>query len=174
MKAIGEFKYMDFEDANLAIENFVSAMPSLFEGVRVDFAFGSGCPQIGDWSNPDNPGMLLSGDGIGNQSGVYFIASPNGEIIYIGKATKKNLHHRVWDHMKTPQVTEDGRRIFPNHGFAGITNAAEQAAFVREGGARLGVVTVSDSDLVSLIEVFLHTVYMKKHGKLPALNKQIG
>lgn len=165
---------MNFNDANREIGRFVSGLPSLFEGVRVDFSFGIDRPSIGDWSDPKNAGMLLSGDGIGSQSGLYFIASPTEEIIYIGKATKKNLHHRVWDHMKTPEVREDGRRIFPNHGFAGVVNAQAEATFIREGVARLGVVTVSDSELVSLIEVFLHTLHVKRHGRLPALNKQIG
>lgn len=44
-----------------------------------------------------------------SKSGVYFFGSPDGEIIYIGKATKNNLHHRVWDHVRTPQVELDGR-----------------------------------------------------------------
>ena len=45
---------------------------------------------------------------------------------------------------------------------------------VEAGLALLGVATVLNPDLVSLIEVYLHTIHIKWHGKLPALNKQIG
>jgi hypothetical protein len=164
---------MNFQQARIAIESLVQGLPSLFADTTVEFYFGNDRPPIGDWSQPENMGMLITGDGIGCKSGVYFFISPEGEIIYIGKATKENLHHRVWDHVKTPKIMPDEKRIFPKHGF-GNTGAQEQANHVLDGNVRLGVVTVSDPELVSLIEVFLHTVHAKEHYRLPALNKQIG
>uniref|UniRef100_UPI0012EC264A hypothetical protein n=1 Tax=Simplicispira psychrophila TaxID=80882 RepID=UPI0012EC264A len=74
----------------------------------------------------------------------------------------------------TPKVLEDGRRIFPNHGFRGCGDGVEHEAHVQNGNVRLGVVTVSEPDIVSLIEVYLHTVYKKHRGRLPAFNHQIG
>ena len=47
-------------------------------------------------------------------------------------------------------------------------------AHIHSGSAKLAVVTVSDPELVSLIEVYLHTLHVKEHDRLPALNKQIG
>jgi len=137
-------------------------------------AFGEERPCIGDWSDPNNRGMLVTGDGIGNKSGVYCFASPSGDILYIGKATKNNLHHRVWDHVQTPRFLEDYRGIFPNHGFRGGAGAEEHEQDVQKGRIRLGVVTISDQDLTSLAEVYLHVLHKKRHNRLPVFNKQIG
>ena len=165
---------MNFEQAYAALESLIRSLPTLFSSVTVSFAFGENRPPIGDWSDPLNLGILATGDGVGSKSGVYFFSSPEGEIIYIGKATKNNLHHRVWDHVKTPRVAQDGQRTFPLHGFRESSHALEQAACIQGGNAQLGVVTISDPDLVSLIEVYLHTLHVKTHGRLPALNKKIG
>ena len=165
---------MNFEESVILTKSLAEALPDLFLGVELTFAFGASAPPIGDWSDASNPGMLIFGDGIGSKSGVYLFGSPNGEIIYIGKATKRNLHNRVWDHVKTPETTTDGRRVFPTHGFHGISHDSGEADNVRMGNARLGVITVSDPDVVSLLEVYLQTKYFKEHGRLPVLNKQIG
>ena len=164
---------MNFTQVRTAIETLTQGLTVLFSNTEIQYYFFDDHPPIGDWSRPQSMGILVTGDGIGCKSGVYFFGSPGGEIIYIGKATKNNLHHRVWDHCKTPEVMHDGKRTFPKHGF-GDTGAPEQANFILSGEARLGVVTVSDPELVSLIEVFLHTVHTKEHGVLPVLNKQIG
>lgn len=164
---------MNFQQAGVVIETLIQGLPALFSNAKVDFYFFDTRPPIGDWSQPESMGMLVTGDGIGNKSGVYFFGSPEGEIIYIGKATKNNLHHRVWDHIKTPEIMPDGMRIFPKHGF-GRSGAPEQADYILNGVARLGVITVSEPELVSLIEVFLQTVYAREHHGLPAFNKQIG
>lgn len=165
---------MDFEQASSTIKNFVNNNPSLFFSVEVDFPFWDGRPPMGDWTSADNLGMLVTGDGIGSQSGLYFFALPDKEIIYIGKATKNNLHNRVWDHAKTPVEISNGKKTFPMHGFGSCTHAPEEVALIRNGEAHLGVVTISDPILVSLLEVYLHTVHVKQYGKLPILNKQIG
>jgi hypothetical protein len=165
---------MNFHEAYGAIKEFVRSTPDLFSDVTVDFAFGENRPTVGDWSTPTNLGILVTGDGIGTNSGIYFFGLPDGDIIYIGKATKNNLHQRVWDHVKTPQEISNARRVFPLHGFGECGNAPELAIQVREGNIFLGVVTVSNPDVVSLIEVYLQTLHLKKHGCLPALNKQIG
>ena len=165
---------MQFKDALAAIQELAGAHPALFDDVDINMTFGEGRPCIGDWSNLDNLGMLVTGDGIGNQSGVYFFASPDGEIIYIGKATKNNLHHRVWDHVKTPEVLADGRRTFPKHELHATAEVDRHASNVQKGKVRLGVVTISDPNLVSFVEVYLHTLHKKRFGRLPLFNKQVG
>lgn len=164
---------MNFTQVRSAIENLTQGLPALFSSAEIQYYFFDDRPPIGDWSRPENMGMLVTGDGIGCKSGVYLFASPEGEVIYIGKATKSNLHHRVWDHCKTPEVMRDEKRRFPKHGFSDA-DVHKQANYILSGEARLGVVAVSDPELVSLIEVFLHTVHTKEHRLLPALNKQIG
>ena len=149
----------------------VAALPEFFKGVEVTFPFEGRTTPIGDWSDRGNMGMVVTGDGIGLKSGVYIFAKPDGEVIYIGKAA--SLHQRVWGHVQTPETLEDGRKIFPKQGFH-CENSREEIELIKSGEALLGVITVSDSDLVSLIEVYLHTKHIKKCGKLPALNKQIG
>lgn len=164
---------MIFQEAFLAVEDLRVAIPSLFDGVEIVVAFGPGRPAVGHWGDEEKIGMLVTGDGIGNKSGLYFFSSSAGEIIYIGKATRNNLHYRVWDHMKTPLALEDGRRVFPKHEF---TYAEGDVCHeeILEGRIHLDVITISDSELVSLVEVFLHILHKKKHGRLPVFNRQIG
>ena len=157
-----------------AVQELIEAHPGLFRDAEIQAAFGEERPCIGDWSDPNNRGMLVTGDGIGQKSGVYCFASPSGDILYIGKATKNNLHHRVWGHVKTPQFLEDGRGTFPKHGFRGGPEAEEYESDVREGRVRLGVITISDQELASLAEVYLHVLHKKMHSRLPIFNKQIG
>lgn len=164
---------MNFQQAQVALKALVQSMPALFSSSEMRYHFFGNSPSIGDWSKKQNMGMLVTGDGVGCKSGIYLFGSPDETIIYIGKATKDNLHHRVWDHCKTPEITPDSQRTFPKHSFddSGLISEAD---YIRSGQARLGVVTVSDPELVSLIEVFLHTIHIKTHRALPVLNKQIG
>ena len=164
---------MNFNQVRTVLETLTQSLPALFSNIEIQYYFFDNSLPIGDWSGPESMGMLVTGDGIGCKSGVYFFASPEGEIIYIGKATKSNLHHRVWDHCKTPMIMHNGKRTFPRNGFS-CARYSSQANYILSGDARLGVVTVSDPELVSLMEVFLHTMYIKEHNVLPALNKQIG
>ena len=86
-----------------AVRELMRKLPEVFLGVDVNYSFGEGRPFIGDWSVSGNEGILISGDGVGSKSGVYFFYSQSGEVLYIGKAAKYNLHNRVWDHVGTPK-----------------------------------------------------------------------
>lgn len=165
---------MNLRQALDAVEELSNAHPGLFEDVEIQAVFGDERPCIGDWSDPSNRGMLVTGDGIGDKSGVYCFVSPAGDVLYIGKATKNNLHHRVWHHVKTPYFGEDGHATFPNHSFRGGNEVAAYESDILNGRARLGVITISDQSLVSLAEVYLHVVHKKMHNRLPVFNKQIG
>ncbi len=165
---------MDFKEAFTLVNDLAQAMPAIFDKVTIELAFGDASPAIGDWSDPTNAGMLVTGDGVGCKSGVYFFGTPEGQILYIGKATRNNLHHRVWDHVKTPSIREDGWRTYPNHRFTGFANDENPVPHVQDGEARIAVITISDPVVVSLIEVYLQTAHMKRHGILPVFNRQIG
>jgi hypothetical protein len=165
---------MKYEELSNATRELTLAMPSLFEGIQIEEVFLADKAPIGDWSNPEKMGILIAGDGVGGKSGVYCFLSTDRTILYIGKATKNNLHHRVWDHIKTPISTTEGFRNFPNHGFAGIHDGIEYGAEVTNGNVGLAIITVSDANLVSFIEVYLQTLHLRKHGRLPVFNKQIG
>lgn len=165
---------MDFKEAFILVMDLAQAMPAIFDRVKIELAFGDANPAIGDWSDPSRPGMLVTGDGVGCKSGVYFFGSPEREILYIGKATRNNLHHRVWDHVNTPSIREDGRLTFPKHRFTGFEQGKNPMPHIHSGEARIAVITVSDPVVVSLIEVYLHTAHVKRHGRLPAFNRQIG
>ncbi len=163
---------MKLDEIYQAIDDFIKSLPTFFHGVNIDYPLKNVTTAIGDWSNPDNMGMIVTGDNIGDKSGVYFFAKPNGDVFYIGKA--QNLHKRVWGHIKTPsQNSTETVKKFPNHDFYS-ENAQDEMQSIADGSALLGVATISDEDLISLVEVFLHTFYVKKIGELPALNKQIG
>ncbi len=164
---------MKISEAYAKIHTFINDNKSLFEGITAVLEFGEDRPIIADWSNSENMGMLVAGDGIGSKSGLYFYTSLDGDILYIGKATKNNLHQRVWDHVKTPEaLTDDLQRRYPNHVFRQCEQSYIDA--FQEGAVKLAVVTVSEPVVVSLLEVYLQTLYVKTHEKLPVLNKQIG
>jgi len=154
-----------------AIEELKNSLPQVFQDTEIIYPFANRCTPIGDWSDSANMGMIVTGDDIGKMSGVYFFAKPNEEVFYIGKAA--SLHGRVWDHVNTPITNDDGTKQFPNHKFS-CNESKEEIQAIESGQALLGVATVSTPYLVSLIEVFLHTKHISQHGKLPALNKQIG
>lgn len=166
---------MRFDEACTAVNNLFTALPHLFEGVALSFHFGSDKCSIGDWSEPSRIGMLISGDGIGCLSGVYLFSSTAGNVVYIGKAGKNNLHNRVWHHMQTLAQLPSGRRNFPNNRFGSKTLCPILRAEIEDGRISLGVITVSQPHLVPLIEVYLQTLHVKLHsGRLPELNLQIG
>ncbi|WP_351188550.1 hypothetical protein [Shewanella sp. TB4-MNA-CIBAN-0142] len=170
-KASHPGEWMNISEIYILIREISTKLPVFFDGVEINFPLEQVDANIGNWSNPNNMGMLVTGDNIGSYSGVYFFARPNGEIFYIGKAA--SLHHRIWDHVKTPVTLSDGNKVYPKHGFR-CSTSVDEIESIASGKSLLGVATISDPDLVSFIEVYLHTAHIKKHGKLPSLNKQIG
>jgi len=162
---------MKLNEIYQAIEDLKNSLPKVFHGTEISYPFKNRLTPIGDWSDLENIGMIVTGDDIGKKSGVYFFAKPNEEVFYIGKAAC--LHERVWKHVNTPTTNEDGKKLFPNHNFR-CDESTEEMKLVAKGQALLGVATVSNPNLVSLIEVYLQTIHINKHGKLPIINKQIG
>jgi len=162
---------MKIDEVYKAIEGLTDSLPDLFGGVEIDFPFRGTSKPIGDWSDSSDMGMVITGDGIGTKSGVYFFANPDGRVFYIGKAA--TLHHRVWGHVNTPISIDEKTKEFPNQKFRG-DGCQEEIKSVIAGKALLGVATLSNADLAALVEVFLQTLHIKRTGNLPALNKQIG
>ena len=156
------------------VRELMRKLPEVFLGVDVNYSFGEGRPFIGDWSVSGNEGILISGDGVGSKSGVYFFYAQSGEVLYIGKAAKYNLHNRVWDHVGTPKRLEDGWFEFPDGKL--IKGASDEGYIgqVRSGKIRLGIIEISNPDLVPLVEVYLQTECKLKNGRLPIFNKRIG
>jgi hypothetical protein len=164
---------VDFRQAYDDLKFLAERLPELFDGVKIEYAFGDDRPVVGDWSNSSRRGVLVRGDGIGNKSGVYIFATPDGHPLYIGKATQNNLHERTWDHLRNP-TKDSAHKQFPNNNFEARGFNADAVALVREGRVRLGVITISDRALASLAETYLQTVFEKKNHVLPPLNRQIG
>lgn len=153
------------------VEEFVESLPGIFNGVEISFPLKSKSNPIGDWTDKNNMGMVVTGDGIGKKSGIYFFAKPDGTVFYIGKAAI--LHNRIWSHVNTPKTVAEGIKEFPNLRFKS-EEWKEEIESVKSGKALLGVITLSSPEVAALIEVFLHTLHVQKFGKLPSLNKQIG
>jgi len=167
---------MNLQQAADAVRELATSIPSLFNGVDFGLRLGFGATPrgVGDWSDPDNPSVLITGDGIGCKSGVYFLCAEDGVIAYIGKAGNNNLHHRIWSHLATPQEAGPGRRLFPNHGFRAECYCSRLSAQIADGRIFLGIITISDRTLVSLVEVYLQTLHVKLDKDLPLLNRRIG
>lgn len=165
---------MNLAEALAAAQDLAKAVPTLFEHVTMELAFGATARPIGDWSDPLHPGMLVTGDPIGRRSGVYFLCAPDGEIVYIGKAGDRNLHQRVWSHLATPSEVVDGRRTFPQHRFQAAHYCPKLGQQITAGEITLGVIMISECSVVSLVEVYLQTLHAKVSGCLPQLNLRIG
>ena len=149
-----------------------STLPNLLLNAKISYAFGENRPYVGDDSDENWRGCL-GGNDIGGNSGIYIFSNDQGDILYIGKATKNNLHNRVWNHLGAPKRLDSGWMTFPNTNF--ISNEfPEYSQTVVEGKSRLHVFTVSDPDIVSMIEVYLQVAHIKSTGRLPIFNKQIG
>lgn len=129
-------------------------------------------PVIGDWADKSNLPIPVKGDGIGNRSGIYFFTTEDEDILYIGKATKNNLHERVWDHIQTPNEVE-GKKIFPNSKFD-VSGENVFCQLVRDGRVKVGIISISPATVAPLAEVYLQTIYSLQMRKTPPLCKQIG
>lgn len=164
---------MNIELANKHIFEFVNALPLLFGNVEIQYEFGENRPFIGDDSVENFRGML-GGHSVGFKSGLYLFSNQENEIIYIGKATKNNLHSRTTSHVGVPKRTEAGWMTFPSTEFSECSEYPELVKNIRDGKIRLHVFTVSDATLISLLEVYMQTMYLKNVGRLPYFNKQIG
>lgn len=162
---------MKLSEIYQAVEEFIDSLPGIFNGVEIAFPLRYKNNSIGNWTDPNNMGMVVTGDNIGKKSGIYFFAKPDGTVFYIGKAA--SLHDRVWSHVNTPINVGEGIKEFPNQRFRS-EEGKEEIESVKSGKALLGIVTLSNPDVAALIEVFLHTMHMQKLGKLPTINKQIG
>jgi hypothetical protein len=148
-------KVMKLVDVYRAIGELKDSLPQLFECIEITYPFENSRTPIGDWSDVNKIGMVVTGE----------------EVFYIGKAA--SLHGRVWDHVSTPLTDNVGKKQFPNHKFKSNDSTKETHA-IEKGLALLGVAIVSNPNLISLIEVYLHTVHIDQHCRLPKLNKQIG
>ncbi len=165
---------MKLNDAFNALRELAQEHQPTFGDVDMQTPWSEARPCVGDWSDLANLGMVVTGDGIGNRTGLYFFTTPDGEIVYIGKATTNNLHHRIWDHLRRPEVLEDGRRMFPRHIFGGHAEAEPHEDDVLNGRLRLGIAALSNPEFVTLAEKHLQNLYKKQHGRLPAFNKRVG
>lgn len=125
-------------------------------------------PLIGNWTDKENMPIPVKGDNVGNKSGIYLFLTEDGTVLYIGKATKNNLHERVWGHIQTPEESElKGWMIFPKNRFSKETDN-EYNEIIKNGKIRIGIVEIQPSEVSSLVEVYLQTIH------LPPLCKQIG
>ena len=120
--------------------------------------------------------VYLPKDGIGHQSGIYFIYSTSGEIYYIGKATKDNLHEEVWGKITTPQSKQGEKtNYYPKNYFLNRETLDEDARKnVTNGNVKISVLTISNKKLSSLAEVYLQTIFLERLKELPKLNSRIG
>lgn len=164
---------MNIQQAIECINRLKDSLPEIFSESEIVYAFGDGRPHIGDDSIDDFRGFLGGDNDIGKGCGVYIFTTESNEITYIGKAATKSLHNRVWDHVKTPKRRLDGWMTFPQTTFRSSARPELETEIIN-GVARLHVFTISNPDVVSLVEVYLQIFYKLNYGILPPFNKQIG
>jgi hypothetical protein len=165
---------MDIEELKRALESFLSSEALRSMSGRCRFIKNaSQLDPLIKIADVNTPSLPIRGDEIGDKSGLYFFVCPEGEVLYIGKATKNNLHERVWDHLRTPVISQ-GMRTFPQCTFKCPSSSQDAVALVQEGAVRLAIIHIDPPEIVSLCEVYLQTIYQLGLGRLPKLNKQIG
>jgi len=165
---------MNYYELIKNLDDFFKLISDNVEGVEYSETFSlRNKPIIGNWADPSNLPVPYVGDGIGNKSGIYFFATEECNVLYIGKAAKNNLHQRIWDHIQTPGPLENGWRKFPKCKFD-VQGAEDYCQLVREGRVKVGIISISPSFVAPLVEVYLQTIYFSQAKKLPPLCKQIG
>ncbi len=98
---------------------------------------------------------------LAKKSGIYIFVDEDGTILYIGKAGENNVRQRIFDHLQTPESSDqEGWVIFPKNEF--------NRDIVREGKVKVGIFEVNPKEYSSLVEVYLQTI------ELPKYCKQIG
>lgn len=115
----------------------------------------------------------LRTSGIGTMCGVYFFVRLTGDIVYIGKATKRNLHSEIWSKLCTPEVNQ-GAQTYPQNWWTSNSRSPEICGEVVSGQLAVAAAAIEPAELSSLCEVYLHTLCELQEGRLPALNRRIG
>ena len=122
-------------------------------------------------SDPKNADLRQRG--LRNASGVYLIGDKAGTVLYIGKATRGNLHEELWNKLRTPQGDTPPlvypAMIWPSEGLQpGIARQLES------GSVSVATIQVKPALHSALLEVFLQTLCCEQDGSLPILNSRIG
>ncbi|MCF7984789.1 MAG: GIY-YIG nuclease family protein [Thiohalocapsa sp.] len=160
---------MKYSEYMSHLQDFAKFMEARVRGFSAKETFNPRMkPFIKDWNDSNNLPVPVRGDGVGDKSGLYFIVGEDEEVLYIGKATKSNIHERVWGHIQTPKDGDKEKtKRFPNNRFKAETER-EYGNIVENGEVRLGIVQICPDNATSVAEVYLQTIC------LPPLCKQIG
>jgi len=122
-------------------------------------------------ANPENADLRKIE--LRDSSGLYFIVRPSGNVTYIGKATKKNLHRELWGKLRTP-LGESNACKYPNTYWSKMKLGDAVTQELLEGKMRIAAFTLSPASSCSLLEVYLQTLCYATDGALPCMNSQIG
>jgi hypothetical protein len=108
-------------------------------------------------------------------AGVYFFASPEGEVFYVGKTEARRADFgRIWFHIGTAADLASGGRGFPNAWFRSKRLLPVMRDAIEKGEFQLHYLVITPPQLTSLFEVYLHTACFFSDGQLPACNAQFG
>ncbi|AOW78217.1 hypothetical protein A3Q34_16015 [Colwellia sp. PAMC 20917] len=165
---------MKFNDLSENLKNIQDSLNSQFSELVINFLQPTKNSLINEWSDKNNLPVPVKGDGVGSKSGIYFLISENDEVLYIGKATTNNIHERIWSHLKTPEIKQNDKRVFPKNNFINRGLDEDIVSLVTNGNIYFAAVEVNPTYLCSLVEVYLHSICMKDYDRIPPLNKQIG
>ena len=116
--------------------------------------------------------------GISKKSGIYFISSLDGDVLYIGKATKSNLGGEIYDNSFSAATIVDAASDIPRFEKSGLARKANTDLLREEitsGNVLIHAVAIEPAIFSSLFEVYLQTLCAAgSDKKLPPLNFQIG
>jgi hypothetical protein len=170
---------MKITDVFLELINFGNALKK--ELPEMAFSWEKVKPWEGlfnKWFPKDVPGEEAA-----YRSGVYLIADPDENILYIGKASANNLSAEIWGKFRAPtHVDSDGMPSFDNSPLAKWADNEEHHEMIIKGNVYISAAIIEPPYFSSLIEVYLQTWYVRKSSfgslpplsSLPPLNRRIG
>lgn len=166
---------VNFDGAREAAEILGASLPTLGFATAGSFSPFGPFDEIASIINADL--RTSDKDGIGRRSGCYLLLAPDSTVLYIGKATRGNLHAEVWNKLGVPVdiVGDSTRRRYPSTYWSNWSSLDESVRrFLESGAIRLAGIAVDPPELSSLLEVYLQTFAWQADGRLPILNSQIG
>ncbi len=147
----------------------LSQLKTVFEKYRPNMAFQFKIVErwsgpFKDWYKKEVPGKKAS-----KESGIYFIADMEENILYIGKAGANNLGAEIWGKFRAP----NDKGQFVNSPLAKWAPADKYRNAIISGNILISAAIIKPQEHAAFAEVYLQ-VWCVRNGGLPVLNKRIG
>lgn len=161
---------MKITDAFLELNNFGNALNKELHEMTFDWE------KVKPWEGLFNKWFRkeVPGERAAYRSGVYLIGDPDENILYIGKATEKNLGAEIWGKFRAPTNSDSNDMpSFINSPLAKWAHEDGDREMIIKGNVLISAAIIEPKEFSSLVEVYLQTWCLRKRS-WPRLNNRIG